>query len=99
MVGDVGPGKLFEYFASVRLQAGVEPEPERRTRRHRQNVREKIARRIHYVDASIEICYPNVDVQAEDQQTSRNHLQFIDQQLVSVAVVDLLFRPFRERMR
>ena len=50
-VGDVGARKLVEHLAAIRLEPGVEADPERRVGGQREQVRQEVAHLVHQVDA------------------------------------------------
>src|SRR5690606_27681632 len=87
IIGDLGPRELLKDLRAVRFQARVMAKPKRRRRRQSKYVRQEVSCRIHYLDTSLEIGNADVYVNTEDQQAARDHLQFVDQELVPVAVV------------
>ena len=62
-------------------------------------MRQKITSRVHNVYATVKVRYPDVNMNAKDEQAAGDHLQFVNKQLVTVAFVDLLFGPLRKRVR
>ena len=50
------------------------------------------------MDTAFKVRNADVHVHTEDQKASGDHLQLVDQELISVAVIDLLLAPFREGM-
>ena len=56
-------------------------------------IRRRLARGVLF-DPLLQVRYPDVNVQSKDQQAAGDHLQFVDQQLITVPVVDLLLGPF-----
>ena len=57
-------------------------------------MREEVSCGIHYVNAPFEVLDTDMNVHAEYQQRARDHLEFVDEDLVAVAVIDLLLGPF-----
>ena len=62
-------------------------------------MRQEISCRIHHLDPLFDIGNSDMDMQSKDQQAAGDHLQFVNEQFITVAVVYLLLGPFRERMR
>jgi hypothetical protein len=56
-------------------------------------MRQKIARGIHNVNASIEVCHADVNVQAENQKRSGYVLEFLNEERVPFVVINLLIFP------
>ncbi len=99
VVRNISPRKLLEDLAAITLQSGVPPDPERRARRQRQNVRQKVPRRVHQMHRGVAVINSDVNVHSEDQQRARHVLHLLDEQVVTLVRRDLRRLPVRERMR
>src|SRR5713101_4976405 len=98
LFGNAGAREAAEDSGAERFQAGVAAHPEGRTGGEREEVREEIADHVHHVDRGLFVGHGNVDVHAEDQQRTRELLQFFDNVLVTLAGGNNLVDPARERM-
>src|SRR5688572_28392236 len=98
VIGHAGARKAPEYGGAVRLQSGVATHPERRARRQREQVRQKVPRHVEQVDHRLAIGDRNVHVQTENQQGAGEVLQLLDDAVVADARGEHLILPVRERM-
>jgi hypothetical protein len=92
-VGDVGARKVFKDLGAVALVAGLHAEPEGRVGGERQDVRQKIAHRIHDADRGFAVFDADVDVQAEDEVGAGDELQIFDHLVIARVGIDLLGAP------
>src|SRR6185295_7501235 len=93
VIGNICARELFENLGAIRLETSIVSHPKWRRSRQRQNMRQKIARRIHNVNATIEVCDANVNVQAENQKRSGYVLEFLNEERISLVVINLLIFP------
>ena len=62
-------------------------------------MRQEVARLVHHLDATLAIGYPDVHVEAEDEELTDDVLQLVLEDLVALGLGDLLILPVRERVR
>ena len=92
-VWDSRSRKPLEHFEPVALQASIVTDPKRRVDRERVNVRQKIARLIHYVDGDIAIWNANVHVQSKNEVRAGEQLHILYNLLIALAFSDELIVP------
>ena len=98
-IGNVGARELVEHLAAVRLQPGIEADPEGRVGRKREQVRQKVAHLVHQVNGRFAVLDADVHVQAEDQVRARHQLHVLDDLQVALVGINVLHAPVGERVR
>src|ERR1700733_11802053 len=94
----VGARKFLEDLRAVALVASFHAEPERRVRRKRQDVWQKISQRVHDANRRLAIFDSHMDVQAEDKVGARDELQVFDHLGIARVGIDFLHAPVRKGM-
>ena len=61
-------------------------------------MRQEVARRVEYVNLPVAVGDADVDVQPEDEQGARDHLQLLDEERVVRVVGNLLLAPVGDRV-
>src|SRR5260370_12212997 len=99
LLGNVGARETAKDSGAERFQAGVAAHPERRAGGKGGKVGKKVAEHVHHVDRGLLVRHGDVDVHTEDQEGTRELLQFFDDVLVALAGGDDLIDPTREGVR
>ncbi len=99
VLGHARAREAVEDLRAEALQAGVAPEPERRVRREREQVRQEVERLVHDLEGERAVLDADVHVQAEDQVRAREHLHLLHDLVVARVGEDLLVGPVREGVR
>ena len=98
-VRDIRARKLIEDLRAIALEPRLHPAPERRVRGERQDVRQKVAHRIHDADRRFAVLDAHMHVQTEDQVGARHQLQILNHLGVARVRIDLLRAPVGKGMR
>src|SRR5260370_2953341 len=99
LLGNAGARETAKDSGAERFQAGVAADLERRAGGKGEKVGKKVADHVHHVDRGLLVRHGDVDVHAEDQEGTRELLQFFDDVLVALAGGDDLVDPTGKRVR
>ncbi len=98
-IGNPRPRKILKHLGAVALVTRVNPQPERRIRRQRHDVRQKVPHRIHDANRRLAVLNAYVHMQAKDQVGARHQLQVLHHLVVARVGINLLRPPVCKRMR
>ena len=98
-IGKPRPRKSLEHLGPVALPAGVLSAPEGRIDGEGEDVRQKITRRIHQLDARLVVLHGDMNVQPEDEVRAGDHLEVVDDLIVTRRGRDGDVGPVRDGVR